>query len=290
MLGLARRSEFASEAVRVPHARGRLWVRVDLPNREDFVRFVEGGGVLDVDPKTRVVTTNRRHRVHMLSLPFHPGEVVLKVSWDNPAYPRWRRWMQRLSDPAAAAFFGALRLRRAGVPTLEPLACWSWRSDDGEPFSGLLYEKLEAVGSLADLRAKGWEEEELAPLFERAARLSARVYGAGLRHRDLSLPNFLVAESTAGPPGAAGPDSELRLIDTDQVVGRWPLPPGTSQWRQLSALRRMRLTAPEAERFLRIYLGDRYAPVWNRVLHYQKSDFHPPWRWLRRALKRRGLW
>lgn len=294
-LSLPANKELREQCVRKTYTHGALVLCADAANRQDIERFIEDGAFLRIDEASKVPTSNRRYRVYMFELPSVGIDAVMKVSWDNPAYPRWRRQVIRITeifrDRSEAAFLGALTLLRAGVPTLKPLACWTYQPKTGSRESYFLYEKIDAACSVRDLRLGGSADDQVTSSLERIARLLSRFHKMSLWHQDLSLSNFLIS-STAGR--GEDPSQEngapVYLIDTDSVKKRRFRLPFFARIREINALRRMNLTPAEIERFLRHYLGTSYRPGWLLVYHFCASHACRPWRPLIRSLKRAGCW
>ncbi len=276
---------------------GTLLLRAGVEGQDEIERYIRDRAFLDVDESNRIVTRNRRYRLYMFPIPSTGIDAVMKVSWDNPAYPKWRRLVIRLAevfwDRSEAAFLGALTLLRAGVPTIKPIACWTYEPSFAGRESYLLYEKIDAVGSVRDLKLQTQQStgSPETPAVEPLAHLVRDLHQQGLWHHDLSLSNFLLPH----PGDHVGQDDQnhpnpIYVIDTDGVSERrfrWPL---FSRIREINALRRLNLTPIEGERFLRHYLGSSYKRSWLLFYRFCSSQFSRPWRPLIRSLKRAGCW
>ena len=277
------------------YAHGAFLLRADLEKRAEIERYIRETRFLQVDEADRLSTKNRRYRMYMFPLPAAGINAVMKVSWDNPAYPRWRRLGIRLTeffrDRGEAAFFGALLLHREGIPTLKPIACWTYQPTFGFRESYFLYERLDTAGSLRDLRTEDPVSEQRAAVMDQVARLLGRLHGLRLWHRDLAPGNFLVASPGHQSLAIEGEDGgSIYLIDTDSVSKRRFRIPFFTRLREIGALRRLNLDPTEVEHFMRLYLGGTYKKSWLTVYRLCSSRFYRPWRPMVRALKRSGYW
>lgn len=294
-LNLRANRELREQCVCDRYAHGVYALRADLPDVRDIERYIRDASFLHIDEASRIQTRNRRYRVYMFPFLSSGIEAVLKVSWDNPAYPRWRRLGIRMTeifnDRSEAAFLGALTLLKEGVPTIKPLACWTYEPAGGSRESYFLYEKIDAAYSVRDLKGKGPTGEQLTSTIEQVAQLVRQFHKMSLWHSDLSLSNFLVASPVGHAMESGGQDhTPIFLIDTDSVKKRRFRLPFFARIREINALRRMNLAPVEIERFLRHYLGTSYRPSWLMVYHFCASHFCRPWRPLIRSLKKAGCW
>ncbi len=295
-LNVRSKRELSKNCVCERYEHGVFLLRADVEGRQEIERYIRDRTFLEVDEANRLATRNRRYRLYMFSIPSTGIDAVMKVSWDNPAYPRWRRLVIRVGDVfrdrSEAAFLGALALLRAGVPTIKPIACWTYEPSFASRESYLLYEKIDAVGSVRDLRMKsqGSAGKPVTPAVERLALLIRDLHRRGLWHHDLSLSNFLLSAADDGGAADQRHDGPIYVIDTDGVSERrmrWPI---FSRIREINALRRMNLAPAEIERFLRHYLGSSYKRSWLLFYRFCASHAFRPWRPLVRSLKRAGCW
>ena len=296
-LNLRSRSELSRDCVCQRYEHGAFVVHAGVEDRYEIERYIRERAFLEVSEADRLKTRNRRYRLYMFPLPSTGIDAVMKVSWDNPAYPKWRRLVIRLAeffhDRSEAAFLGALALTRAGVPTIKPIACWTYEPSFAPRESYLLYEKINAVGSARDLKMTSLQltGKPITPALECLALLVRNLHQQGLWHHDLSLSNFLF--SSAGESNGIADQNgngTIYVIDTDGVSERrirWPI---FSRLREINALRRLNLAPSEIERFLRSYLGSNYRPYWLLFYHFCASQACRPWRPLVRSLKRAGCW
>jgi hypothetical protein len=285
-------SELSSDCVCQRYEHGVCLLRADIKGRQEIEHYIRERLFLQVGEANRLRTKNRRYRLYMFPMPSTGVDAVMKVSWDNPAYPKWRRLFIRFADVfhdrSEGAFLGALALLRAGVPTIKPIACWTYEPSSASRESYLLYEKIDAVGSARDLKATFLQStgKSVTPALERLALLVRDLHQQGLWHHDLSLSNFLFSSNVSGHDS----DGPIYVIDTDGVSERrirWPF---FSRVREINALRRLNLAPSEIERFLRHYLGPSYRPSWLLLYRFCASQACRPWRPLVRSLKRAGCW
>lgn len=296
-LSFRTKKELSADCICKRYAHGVLVLRAGVEGQDEIERYIRDRAFLNVDEASRLATRNRRYRLYMFPIPSTGIDAVMKVSWDNPAYPKWRRLVIRLAevfwDRSEAAFLGALALLRAGVPTIKPIACWTYEPSFAARESYLLYEKIDAVGSVRDLKMKTLQStgKPDTPAVEHLARLVRDLHQQGLWHRDLSLSNFLLP-----PPDDHGVAFDqdtprpIYVIDTDGVSERRFRLPFFSRIREINALRRLNLAPTESEHFLRHYLGASYRPFWLLFYRFCSSQFSRPWRPLIRSLKRAGCW
>ncbi|MBN1557328.1 MAG: hypothetical protein JW951_04200 [Lentisphaerae bacterium] len=270
---------FAHGRFRVP--RGDEQAAVDT--------FIARLDFLKLDEACRVETHNRRYRVYAFELDGLPHGAMLKVSWANPEYPAARRFnvalSQWLRDTGRRSIKGARLLRRAGLRTIRPLACWTCRPSGCKLERYFLYERLPAETSCRDLmlQARGAAEPAARRAWSAAldalADTLAVLHRRGLAHGDTALGNFLVSRGPDGPV--------IGVIDTDHVTRRRFVPRVLKRVADLHDLRRLRLDEADAQRFLQRYLGRAYRPFWFRVYRFWCSGAHRPLRRLRRGARRR---
>src|SRR5688500_10535271 len=115
------------------YSKGRYRVREGLPYAADVKRFIEGLGFLQIDDRTRITTASQRKRHRLYLFHFAPAKarVVMKVDTIDMRYPLLRRLELRITgllrDGLRRSYEGALALEAAGIPSIKPLAQWTYR-------------------------------------------------------------------------------------------------------------------------------------------------------------------
>jgi len=144
-------------------------------------------------------------------------------------------------------------LRRAGIPTLEPIASVTERR--GPFFRGYLITEFlpGAIDLLRFLAARGDPKDRMA-ILRRAGENLRRLHDLGVFHADLQLENLLVREG------------EVYVIDLDRSRQRPPLPPSL----RLKNLLRLLRSAEKAMRAGRISLSPREVLTFWRA--YSQGD------------------
>jgi len=305
LLGAKARMRRYEERYGVPQCRekrfekGAMIVHPELDCRGQLEAYISSLQFLDLPEAERISTHNKRYRVYSFHLPAAGREVILKVSWANPAYSWGRRLnirvLQWVKDYAKVAFLGALALDRIGIRTIKPLACWRYARTPFDVESYLLYEKRPALSSALELK----REVEADPTEERHAVLNAvidrmadivrRMHEHSVRHDDIAIGNFLVV---IGDPTA--PDSDpvrrysVAMIDTDHITLSRLRRGRLKRVFDLRDLRRLNLDEPGRRRFLQRYMGDDFGEGWWKVHMFWRRWGKRPGRLLVQIMTGRG--
>lgn len=133
LMGARRRMRRYERRYGIPKCRekafehGAMIVQPTLDCRGALENYISNLDFLDIPDSARLETHNKRYRVYSFFLPAAQRDVMLKVSWANPAYGFWRRLnirlLQYFKNYGKVAFLGVLALDRMGIQTVTPLAC-----------------------------------------------------------------------------------------------------------------------------------------------------------------------
>jgi hypothetical protein len=281
------------------YEKGELLVHPQLDCRGALEAYISKLEFLDLSEEMRLPTHNKRYRVYSFHLPAAGRDVILKVSWANPAYGWARRLNIRLlqwfKDYARIAFLGALSLDRIGIRTITPLAHWRHVVSPFNVESYLLYEKRPAISSVLDLvrdvecDPSGGKREALDGVIDLMADMVRRMHDRGFRHDDIAVGNFLLEQGQPSAPETA-PACRYRvaMIDTDHVtLSR--LPRGkVKRFFDLRDLRRLNFDEAGRRRFLQHYLADDFSERWWGVYMFWRRWGKHPGRLLLQILTGRG--
>ena len=237
------------------HSRGR-WIAVESVANSLWT-WLEAQSTFPPADSEMLPVENRRNQVFRLAIPELPGgeSLMLKRHWLNPVAPPWQRfndWVAHfIRDTMRNAFFGTRALQEAGIDTLEPLAWWSHHVRLGVKDSYFLYRPVPCDFSVRDvmirLRADRNSErrEQFGKLVESIGHILRRMHDQGLRHHDVALGNWLVAEENG--------ERKIYLIDNDRVTRTWVTLAGIRRRRDRHSMRRLRLEPAMRTRFLEAY-------------------------------------
>ncbi|MSR60573.1 MAG: hypothetical protein EXS05_23515 [Planctomycetaceae bacterium] len=171
----------------------------------------------------------------------------------------------RMSPVRRAWEVGHALLRR-GIETPRPLIFVETGSAPGAP-SYLLTQSIGPGLTATEFFQKEWPlftaEQRIAWIRGHARRLARsvrRLHDSGFDHRDLKFPNLLVSADPA--------DDRVWLLDLD-AVGKWPKLPGIRARQNLSrinvsAMQVAGISRADRLRFLKWYLGSRFADEWKQ--------------------------
>lgn len=180
-----------------------------------------------------------------------------------------RNWWVRFSVQFAElrstnAWRQGLAMRAAGIRTPRPVALATF-SQNGAYYEYLLTEVISNATTLdrwlgrrdASITATEYNTQRRFVAVELGTQIR-RLHQHRFDHRDLKASNILVSESEAG--------MQLWLIDLDGVW-RWPILPRSRQIQNLARLwigvdRTQQVTAADALRFLKVYLGQDWRKSW----------------------------
>ncbi len=256
---------------------GQYLVRADSARAELLESYILEARFLDVSEDNRLYSHNKRYRVYCLKPRWLDSEVILKISWASPDYKFWRRAniivSQLFKNYSRSAFEGALMLARAGINTINPLACWTYNRSVLRRESYFMYEKLPAEYSIRDVRLKAeGGNTSYGLLFdefvEKMARLVAGMHERGLRHDDMASGNILVQKE--------GDSYRLAVIDTDHIsVNHVPFSV-LKLFFDLKCMRRLDFDEETRRRFLRLYLGADYSERWWPVMEFWRKGGNRP--------------
>ncbi len=267
--------------------KGELMVHPQLDCRGALEAYISKHGFLDVSETTRLSTHNKRYRVYSFHLGPAERDVILKVSWANPAYGWARRFniriVQLFRDYAKSAFLGALALDRVGIRTIQPLAYWRYARSIFNVESYLLYERYPAEGSVLDLvrdverHPTPLNRRKLDAMIDQLADMVRCMHDHGLRHDDTAVGNFLIEEADLS---SAESEPERRyqvvMIDTDHVAPSHLRGGLLKSFFDLRDLRRLNLSEDDRRRFMKRYLGDDFSEGWWRVhMFWRRWGKHP---------------
>jgi len=241
----------------------RAWIVSSAPEAAD-VRAALPGIAAEAAKGAPLSTHNRMNRVWRLSPPGRDARYILKMAWNNPAYPPGRRFFRLLrllfTMPEIRAMRLAGELAAAGFATLRPLACWRQRVPGRGPCHFFLYPEVAARGSLADFlgrRADGW------PFFARLgaktrdawARALRKMHEAGFLHLDPAPGNVLLKPGAPEEPG----EGDFVWIDVESLrrSAGGPARTARERWRRVRSMTTLlRVFSPgELEAFAAAYAG-----------------------------------
>ena len=217
------------------YARGRYILPSDAENSHAIAAFITGLAFLKLSETHRIFTRNRQHRLYSFRLPEIEKDVILKVYGPDPSYSLLRRLTIRVTgffkDRGKASFFGALALRKSGIHTYRPLACWTYKSSWYDRETYLLYEKILADFAIREYRNELKSKQKdshhmLDPLIEGMAVTAAHLHRRNMRHGDLAFCNFLVKLPDSPPAQPLEATKTTPRVSTSSI--RIGFPPALS--------------------------------------------------------------
>jgi len=279
---------------------GRFVMRTDVDFSDDLRTFITEQSFLDDEAEREKRIVYRRHRKFEFPLPFGSGcDAIMKISWPSPDYP-WHRRLQLVfkqryvEDYCETAFYGALALEDADIPTHKVLAFWTRDVSLLRTDSYLIYEKIVADRSGHDLMlacrepdATDAERNAFSDFLEQLAGMVAKLHTHGLRHGDIADHNFLVRTETGAPEDV--PTQHLFMIDTDCVKAASNAIPFLKRMHDIRDWRIIDLAQADLRRVLKSCLGDGFREWHWRLLKFYRSPWYRPIRTLRYLIKGKPL-
>ena len=279
------------------YAQGHYCIREGLPFASELERYIRKLDFLGISESFRinVASQRKRHRLYVFSFAPAGFRVVMKVDTVDARYSRLRQLELRIAglirDGLKRSYLGSLALEQAGIPSIRPLAQWTYRRSLLSRDSYFLYEAIETdegVKTYRDRIAQDLNPERYANftrLVEMMAQLTRRLHDAGLRHGDIVTGNFLIFghERDAHGELAIGDRTRLYLIDTDHIQrARISFAP-IKRFFDLRCLRRLDFDDEGVRFFLRRYLGTEQAEIPCALRFWERGGFK-----LSHWIKRRG--
>ena len=211
----------------------------------------------DFTLNTRLTKMSRAGH-QMLFVSFQGVNYVFKRFADTPADSFGRRLefflLNLFRDPALRSYQGALMLKEAGVPVIEPVACVTSRVGLGR-VGVFVYLELPAIATLAEWHGENQTSPLVVDVFKQLAEIVRLMDRSKLRQTDFTMRNILVSQSSDESDRLS-----LALIDTDDVYQQgvgWLS--GSIQLKaRLWFLRRLRPSEPMSRVFLKAYLDKEY--------------------------------
>jgi serine/threonine protein kinase len=272
--------------IRTPVIRGatnscRYTVRENIPEARCIIDYIRSHAFRKPEPASTIFTRNKRHQLFTAKVPGVVAEPFLKVNRINSKETLLRRLnvflRGLLVNDCLNAFHGALIMEEAGLKTLKPLACWTYREHllyrssyflfEPAPCDYTLWNKAPTAGrKMSEEESKEWHR-----FIGYSADYVRVMHEAGIRHGDPAPGNFLITEN-------AGKEPELALIDTDTVRKVRFRIPFVRSFFDLACTKRLALTTEDRRRFLKCYFGDQYREYWWFIAEFWRLNL---WRRIR---------
>lgn len=277
---------------------GAMHIREGLPYEQELVRYIRDLGFLGVAESCRINVSSQRKRHRLYLFPFEAAgaRVVLKVDTVDHRYSRLRQIELRLAGLMRAgleqSFRGALALEHAGIPSIRPLAHWTYKPSRWTRNSYFLYEAVETDLSLKSYRDAVAAEPTLPRLqtFQQLIAMMAdttrKLHDAGLRHGDVVTGNFLVTGHAWDAAGelVLGEGARLHLIDTDHIYQtRWT--GALKRFFDWHCLRRLDFDDEGTLFFLSRYCGRQISRIPMALRFWERGGFKPS-HWIKRRGKK----
>jgi hypothetical protein len=224
-------------------------------------------------------------------------EVILKVS-DHSQYQKWyRRLNQWLVSPfknySLSAYYGSIGLQKINIDSIKVIAYWT--QIDNSKKSYLLYEKVNASMTVADLCTKINAEHPQAlsiiqAVAQRLANITRTLHAHNMRHGDPHAGNFLL---TTAVPDITELTVEriaelnFTLIDLDKTCFSRQQKGTLKALADLRDLRRFRVANIEGVDCLQYYLGKTPSNMQKAALKFWMRGGFNVYKWFKKGSKRK---
>ncbi len=267
------------------YAYGKLAVNEDIPHHESIEKWIREAQFLRYE--TRMLQLGKKSRKRNKLYCFYDEDIgcnaVMKVSEISKKYTLGRRInlyaTSLFKDYSYNGYTASMRLIKAGIDTLKPIAYWNYKSSRLHRKSYFLYEKIESGLNVTELcdaiiagRA-GNKNELIDTIADRCIAIVQNVHAANVRHGDPHGGNILTNLERNQVETISVDDVERArfvLIDNDRCQSARALTPVVKRFYDLKCLARFNVCRLPQEDLLRRYLGDDYNAFWGGVLRFWK--------------------
>ena len=228
--------------------------------------------------------SRRRNKLYSFHSIFTDSNVIMKVSEISKKYSFWRRIDLFITglfkDYNFNSYKGSIKLREAGINTLNPIAYWTYKNSWLNRKSYFLYEKVESDFTVTELcndiiSSNAENKHELInTIAQKCVEIVKNIHAANIRHDDPHGGNFLTNLFYNNINDISLDDiknATFTLIDNDRCTYNRSKTTILKRFYDLKCLRRFNICQIPQEELLKNYLGGEYTKTWWYVLNFWKS-------------------
>ncbi|MCY4420056.1 MAG: hypothetical protein OXC42_02210 [Gammaproteobacteria bacterium] len=228
--------------------------------------------------------SRKRNRLYCFDYKPEGCCVVMKVSEISRHYKLGRKIDLFLTglfkDYNYKSYMGSLRLQRAGVDTIKPIAYWTFRATWWNRKSYLLYQKVEGEITVTELCGYILQSDVankdalIKSIAVRCADLVNEIHAANIRHDDPHGGNILTDLNRQNIDTLDVKDiatARFTLIDNDRCTFSRSPYKILKRFFDLKCLARFRVGEVPQKELLHLYLKDDYRTYWWHVLNFWNS-------------------
>lgn len=244
---------------------------------EQFLKY-------EVDELRLSKKSRKRNKLYCFYSEHTNNNVIMKVSEISKDYKFWRKvdlfFTSLFKDYNYNSYRGSIKLQKAGVDTIIPIAFWTYKISWLNRKSYFLYEKIESELTVAELcneiiSSKIESKIELINIIaDRCVEIVQKIHAANIRHDDPHGGNILTNLKYDDIKNVSVDDiknAKFTLIDNDRCTSDHTFTDTLKRFYDLKCLRRFNICQIPQQVLLKKYLGDEYRTYWWHVLNFWKS-------------------
>ncbi len=244
---------------------------------EKFLRYEENE--FRLSKKSR-----KRNKLYCFYSEYTNSNVIMKVSEISKDYKFWRKvdlfFTSLFKDYNYNSYRGSIKLQKAGVDTINPIAYWTHKTSWLNRKSYFLYEKVESELTVAELCNEiisvdvADKIDLINVIADRCVEIVRKIHAANIRHDDPHGGNILTSLKHNDINNIGVEDiknAKFTLIDNDRCTSVHTVNTTLKRFYDLKCLRRFNICQTPQQVLLQKYLGDEYRTYWWHVLNFWKS-------------------
>ena len=210
--------------------------------------------------------------------------VVMKVSEISKEYKFWRRidliLTNLIKDYNFNSYNHSIHLYESNVPTIKPLAYWTYKPTLFKRKSYFLYEKVESELSVTELYEEimssnlGQKDRLMDIVSDKCISIVQSIHMANIRHDDPHGGNILtdiMKENIESLTTEGLAKSKFTLIDNDRCTSALIKAEPIKRFFDIKCLTKFNINKIQQQELLQKYLGDEYNYFWLKVLKFWES-------------------
>ena len=211
-------------------------------------------------------------------------DVIMKVSHISHHYRLSRKIdlfiTELLKSYNYKSYISSVRMLRAGIDTIEPIAYWTYKPSRFRRKSYLLYKKVESELTAAELCNKIIFSETankdllIRAVVDRCVSIVQNIHAANIRHDDPHGNNILTNIKNRDVDTLDEVkinNARFTLIDNDRCSFARTVIPGLKRFFDIRCLVRFQICEIPQQELLRRYLGEKYSIYWWYVFIFWRS-------------------
>lgn len=228
--------------------------------------------------------SRKRNKLYCFFLNEINCTVIMKVSEISKEYKFWRKidliLTSLVKDYNFNSYNHSIHLYEANVPTIKPLAYWTYKPTLFKKKSYFLYEKVESELSVTELyeiivRSNIDQKDRLLDIVsDRCINIVQSIHKANIRHDDPHGGNILTDIMKEHIENLTIEDitkSKFTLIDNDRCTSALIKFGLVKRFFDIKCLTKFNVNQLSEQELLQKYLRDEYNSFWLNVLKFWKS-------------------